>query len=101
MSKEKENANDMLNQLREKGVKFDEGLTEAEIHKIEGIYDIRFPGSLRRFYSLGVPRVCSLWLPVPEDFKDVSFGFPKWGDFSEANIAKIKKGIIMLKPYCH
>lgn len=70
-----------MNQLRMKGIQFAEGLTEAEIHRIEEIYDIKFPESLRRFYILGVP------------FSEDEDHFPRWTDFSEANIAKIKERI--------
>ena len=71
----------MVNQLRTKGVKFAESLTKEEIYRIEGIYSIKFPESLCKFYSLGVP--------ISEDEN----GFPCWTDFSEANIAKIKERI--------
>jgi hypothetical protein len=71
----------MVNLLKEKGIQFTEGLTEIETHRVEEIYDIRFPESLRRFYSFGVP------------FSENEHEFPRWADFSEANIAKIKERI--------
>ncbi len=73
--------NKLFEKLREKGIEIAEGLTEAEIHKIEEIYDIRFPESLRKFYSIGVP------------FSEDENGFPQWSNFSDANIAKIKERI--------
>jgi hypothetical protein len=73
--------NKLFEKLREKGIEIAEGLTEAEIYKIEEIYDIRFPESLRRFYSYGVP------------FSENENGFPQWTNFSDANIAKIKERI--------
>jgi len=69
----------MIPQLRAKGIQFAERLTESEFRKIEEIYDIKFPESLRKFYSLGVP------------FSD---RFPLWNDFSDANIEKIKERIV-------
>ena len=71
----------MITQLKIKGIGFDKGLTESEIHKIEEIYDIRLPDSLRGFYSLGVP------------ISEGGDGFPQWRNFTEPNIAKIKKRI--------
>ena len=73
--------NTIINQLRAKGIQFAEGLTKAEIDRIEEIYDIRFPESLRRFYGIGVP------------FFEDEHEFPRWTDFSEANIEKIKERI--------
>ena len=78
------NNNAIIDQLINKGIQFAKGLTEAEFQRIEEIYNVRFPGSLRRFYSLG--------LPDSEDPDDMA-GFPRWTDFSAANIAKIKERI--------
>ncbi len=71
----------MANQLKAAGIQFSDGLTEAEIQKIEKIYDIRFPESLRSFYRLGVP------------FSEDENEFPRWTDVSDANISKIKERI--------
>jgi hypothetical protein len=68
----------MKNKLKAKGMWFSEGLTESEILKIEEIYEIMFPKSLREFYQAGVP--CS----------DTRYEFPRWTDYSVENISKIK-----------
>lgn len=71
----------MINRLKAKEIKFTEGLTESQIHIIEETYNITFPESLRKFYSIGVP------FSEDEDY------FPRWTDFSDENIAKIKERI--------
>ena len=76
-----QNTMEIINRLKGKGIQFLDGLTEAEIQKIEAIYDIRFPGSLRGFYGFGVP------------FSEDEHEFPRWADFSEGNVAKIKERI--------
>jgi hypothetical protein len=68
----------MIQELKAKGIQFSEGLTESEILKIEDIYEIKFPKSLREFYGDGVP------------FSDIEYAFPRWTDYSEANITGIK-----------
>jgi hypothetical protein len=72
----------IIEQMKAKDIMFSEGLTTAEINRIEDIYDIRFPKSLRIFYS-----IC-----VPFSERNKSY-FPQWADFSNANIAKIKEHI--------
>lgn len=68
----------MKSKLKKCGVNFSEGLTDAEVLKIEGIYEVKFPGSLREFYRDGVP------------YSDSEYEFPRWTDYSEKNITKIK-----------
>ena len=71
--------------LKAHGVRFDGGLTEQEFTKIEQIYGVSFPKSLRDFYSEGVPT------------SDDTNAFPRWRDFSDENIAAIKSRIT--EPY--
>jgi hypothetical protein len=71
----------IFDRLKAKGIKFTDGLTPSEIRNIEEIYEIKFPDSLYRFYSRGIP------------FSDDEHGFPRWNDFSDENIAKIKERI--------
>ncbi len=68
----------MKHELKAKGIQFSQGLTESEILKIEKIFEIKFPKSLREFYRDGVP------------FSDIEDAFPRWTDYSEANISRIK-----------
>ena len=62
--------------LKDKNIKFDKGLTELEIIKIENIYNFNFPYSLKIFLMENLP---------------VSDGFYNWRDFSHENIFKINK----------
>ncbi|KSV18388.1 hypothetical protein DA01_02915 [Dehalococcoides mccartyi] len=59
------------NFLEQKGVIFEEGLSEEEITLIEQKYDFKFPPDLREFLSLGLP---------------VSDGFVNWRSDSEEDI---------------
>jgi len=68
--------------MKEKGVSFENGLTETELEQIEKVYDISFPASLLRFYKEALP---------------VGVSFVKWNDFSEENIANIKEKMYL--PY--
>ncbi len=65
--------------MKAKNIRFSPGLTDCDFTKIEAIYGVSFPQSLRKFYSGGVP------------FTDVEYEFPHWNDFSLENIEKIKK----------
>ena len=69
----------VIEQMKQAGVHFSVGLTDEEISKIEEIYKISFPQSLRAFYSIA--------LPVCTDKRD----FPKWNDFSQENIDFIRE----------
>jgi len=71
----------VIERMKSAGIQFDKGLTDCEIDHIERLYEIKFPASLRQFYSQA--------LPISED----EHGFPEWRDFSDANIAKIKERI--------
>jgi len=68
----------MKTELKKCGIQFTEGLTDIEILKIEDIYEIQFPISLRKFYREGMP------------FSDDEYEFPRWTDYSDANISRIK-----------
>lgn len=41
--------------LKEKGVKFDKGLSINELNEIEKVYRIKFPDSLRNFLMEALP----------------------------------------------
>lgn len=71
----------MKNSLKANGVRFSSGLTDSDILKIEEIYGITFPQSLRKFYRDGVP------------FSEVDYEFPQWNDYSIENIMKIRQRI--------
>ena len=45
----------IIKQMKEAGVCFSSGLTNDTISKIEEIYEIRFPDSLKAFYSTALP----------------------------------------------
>lgn len=66
---------DIVNQLKLKGVEFQEGLTKDEITIIENIYNIVFPPDLKSLLSFSLP---------------VSKGFINWRDTGEVNIQLIK-----------
>lgn len=75
----------IIKQMKEAGVCFSSGLTNDTIAKIEEIYEIRFPNSLKAFYSTSLP---------------ISVGntkFPVWDDFSPKNISFIRQ--LMSAPY--
>ncbi len=65
----------LINDLKLKHIKFDKGLTDEEIVKIEKTYDIYFPKSLREMYQIALP---------------VSKSFYNWRDFNESNINNIQ-----------
>lgn len=71
--------------MKETGVLFSQGLTNSEMKKTEEIYEIRFPDSLRTFYSTA--------LPISKD----NTKFPKWNDFSPQNISYISQ--LISAPY--
>lgn len=68
----------LINELKLKHIKFDKGLTDEEIVKIEKTYDIYFPKSLREMYQIALP---------------VSKSFYNWRDFNETNIKSIQKSL--------
>ncbi len=67
--------------LKELGIEFDEGLTLEETIKIETIYGIKFPDSLKNFLMIGVP---------------ISKGFYNWRNMEDENVEFIKE--IMNRP---
>ena len=54
---------DTVRRLREKGVEFDEGLSNAELDQIQKRYELKFPADLIEFLSVGLP---------------ISKNFPNW-----------------------
>ena len=66
---------EIIKLLKDKGIKFDAGLTQSELEKIYEIYKIKFPLSLKSFLTTALP---------------VSDGFCDWRDLSSGNIMKIK-----------
>lgn len=67
--------------LKAKGIKFEPGLTTDEIVKIEKLYAIKFPKSLKVFLMEGLP---------------ISKGFYNWRNFELNNVEFIKS--IIYKP---
>ena len=61
--------------LKDRGIKFDAGLTQSDFEKIYEIYEIKFPLSLKSFLTTALP---------------VSDGFYDWRDLLSGNIMKIK-----------
>ena len=72
---------EIVDGLKAKGIQFSDNLTEEELCRIETIYDIKFPKSLRCFYSHGIP------------FAEKDNCFPCWTNYSESNISEIKRRI--------
>ena len=66
---------EIIKLLKDRGIKLDAGLTQSELEKIYEIYKIKFPLSLKSFFTTA--------LPVSDDFYD-------WRDFSSGNVTKIK-----------
>ena len=62
--------------LKQQGVEFETGLTVEEIAKIEDVYKISFPRSLKKFLMTALP---------------ISKGFYKWRNFEQDNVVFIKK----------
>lgn len=67
--------------LKEFGIEFEKGLTLDEIMKIEKIYEIKFPDSLRDFFMIALP---------------TSKGFYNWRNTEEDNVKLIKE--VMNRP---
>lgn len=70
---------EIIKQLKEKGIIFEDGLTVNEISKIENIYGIHIPKNLEKLYMACMP---------------ISNGFYNWRDFSQENINFIKETMI-------
>ena len=62
--------------LKWQGVEFETGLTVEEIAKIEDIYKIKFPESLKEFLMMALP---------------MSEGFFNWRNLDQDNVMFIKK----------
>lgn len=76
---------EIIKRMKEAGVFFSSGLTIDTVEKIEKIYEICFPDSIKEFYLTALP---------------ISMGntaFPIWNDFSPENIAHIRQ--LMRDPY--
>lgn len=67
---------DIVNQLRQKGVEFAIGLSDEELCWIEHEYEIVFPEGLKSFYKEALP---------------ISNGFYNWRDKRNENVMDIKK----------
>lgn len=66
---------DIVNQLKQKGVEFAIGLSDEEVGWIEHQYEIAFPEDLKKFYKEALP---------------ISKGFYNWRDKSNENVISIK-----------
>jgi len=75
---------EMIHQLKIKGMKFSEKLSENDLDQIEQTYEILLPKSLRAFYRYGIPY-------SEHKQERVWQQYPRWTDFSAENIANIKK----------
>ena len=62
--------------LKRQGVEFETGLTVEEIAKIEDIYILKFPKSLKEFLMMALP---------------ISKGFFNWRNLDQDNVMFIKK----------
>lgn len=92
----------LIKKLKNVGIEFEEGLTIDEIAQIEEIYDIKFPKSLKDFFTEALPVFFEYPHPLPSE-NDSSeseileikkrINFPIWNDFSESNILRIKERI--------
>ena len=67
-----------ITMLKHPEIKTEVGISQEELKKIEELYGIRFPQSLREFLMEALP---------------VSEGFYNWRDFSKENISAIKNVI--------
>ena len=65
---------EIINFLKDSGIKLDTGLNQSELEKIYEIYKIKFPLSLKSFLTTALPG---------------SDGFYDWRDFSSGNVTKI------------
>lgn len=82
----------IIDSMKQAGVRFSAGLTDDAITKIEEIYAIRFPDTLRAFYQTALP-IFADDPTFPDDFSP----FPRWDDFSPENVAAIRQR--MRDPY--
>lgn len=71
---------ELISWLKQQGIEFEAGLTDNEISKVQTIYEILFPESLRFFLMEGLP---------------VSRGFYNWRNTEQTNIEFIKRMITM------
>ena len=87
----------LIRQLSDAGIRFDPGLTDAEISRVEAQFRFRFPPDLREFLQCGLPRgdrfpdwrsgteaVLRDFLSVPRegvlfDVEQNGFWLPEWG----------------------
>lgn len=67
---------DIINQLKQKGIEFARGLSDEELFWIEHEYEIAFPEELKNFYKEALP---------------ISKGFYNWRDKRNENIMNIKR----------
>lgn len=69
---------DIIAQMKENGIRFQESVTREQLSQAEKRYGIHFPEELCRFYEMGMP---------------ISDGFVNWLDDSEANVKQIREKI--------
>lgn len=67
----------IINALKDKGVIFEQGLSEQELNILENFYGVNFLPDLKEFLKLALP---------------ISNGFINWRDMSLDNIKKYKIG---------
>ena len=65
----------MIAKLKKEGVKFEKGLTEIEINKLESLCDFKFPIEIKKFLTFAVP---------------IGDLFYNYNNLNETNIKKIK-----------
>ena len=87
----------IIGQLEESGIRFQSGLTDADVSRVEDQYGFRFPPDLREFVQAALPQgdkfpdwrsgddaVLRDWLNLPRegvlfDVEHNSFWLPEWG----------------------
>jgi hypothetical protein len=63
---------ELINQLKDHGIEFDAGLSDAEVTDIEQTCNFQFPPDLKTFLQMGVPRK---WVQSNNRAHE---GFPNW-----------------------
>ncbi|HYV36146.1 MAG TPA: DUF2716 domain-containing protein [Gemmataceae bacterium] len=63
----------VVDHMRTQRIAFEDGLSNEEVARVEGKFDLRFPPDLRRFLQTALP---------------VSGGFPNWRSESEENLRR-------------
>lgn len=68
-----------VSKMKDAGIIFADGLSKEELEKIETVYGVKIPASLRAFYETALPIA-----PGNDEF-------PRWNDFSDENIAAVRE----------